>query len=457
MKRTRGTGTIERRIIGGKCVYCARMPDAERKLLGKFDTLREAAAALDHVMKLAASGRVSVARKLADYGLTVFDAREKEGYRSVRDSRSAWRQHVMDWPPAQLDLSEVRRKHVLEWVRGLRAKGLARQSIVNALNTLRAVFRAAVDAELAESNPCDGVAVKREARTEETSTWLSLDELARVFWSVDLPAKHLIAFASATGLRQGEMIALLAADVHLTGPAPHVVVRYGSPGKPTKSGRIRKVPLLPLALAAAQSWAQLRTPAEHGSPQYFFSSVRGGPRDKGHPVGRHALWAGWMAAAGIARTVRWHDLRHTCATLLLTGAFGPPWSMEAVKEMLGHSSITVTERYAKATGSLAEAAAALTHQRPTQPTSATFSQPAALRNSADLQGFQSHLRESNSRPTVYEASGKPSAINQLGADGGLAVALLRRAAVTGDVPRAAVEWAAALLDAAERGDVRRPA
>jgi len=457
MKRARGTGTIERRMIGGQVVYCARMPDAERKLLGKFGTLREAAAALDHVMALAAAGRVAVARKLGDYGLTVLDVREKEGYRSVRDSRSMWRSHVLPWPAAQLDIGDIRRKHVLEWTRSLRAKGLARQSVVNALTTLRAVFRAAVDSELVAANPCDGVAIKREGRTEEASTWLSLDELARVFWASDLPAKHLIAFAAATGLRQGEMIALLEADVHL-GAAPHVVVRFGSPGRPTKSGRIRKVPLLPLALAAAQSWSRLRTPAEHGSPQYFFSSTRGGPRDKGHPVGRHALWAGWMAAAGITRTVRWHDLRHTCATLLLTGAFGPPWSMEAVKELLGHSSIVVTERYAKATGSLAEAAAELTHRRPTQPTSAPSREPAALHNSADLQGFQSHLRESNSRPTVYETNGKASTISQLSGDSGLAVALLRRAALIGDVPRSAVEWAAHLLDAAERGEtVRRPA
>ena len=36
--------------------------------------------------------------------------------------------------------------------------------------------------------------------------------------------------------------------------------------------------------------------------------------------------------------IRFHDLRHTCATLLLTKAIHP----KIVQEMLGHSSITIT-------------------------------------------------------------------------------------------------------------------
>jgi integrase len=44
--------------------------------------------------------------------------------------------------------------------------------------------------------------------------------------------------------------------------------------------------------------------------------------------------------------VRWHDLRHTCASFLLSGAVGRRWSMAELKEMLGHASVTTTERYA---------------------------------------------------------------------------------------------------------------
>jgi len=52
----------------------------------------------------------------------------------------------------------------------------------------------------------------------------------------------------------------------------------------------------------------------------------------------------WLRAAGIERRVRWHDLRHTCASSLVAGWWGRQWSLEEVREMLGHSSVLVTER-----------------------------------------------------------------------------------------------------------------
>ncbi len=57
-------------------------------------------------------------------------------------------------------------------------------------------------------------------------------------------------------------------------------------------------------------------------------------------------WKKWLRAAGDHRRVRWHDLRHTCASFLLSGVVGRRWSMAELKEMLGHASVTTTERYA---------------------------------------------------------------------------------------------------------------
>lgn len=53
-----------------------------------------------------------------------------------------------------------------------------------------------------------------------------------------------------------------------------------------------------------------------------------------------------VAQAVFARHVRFHDLRHTCASHLVMGSWGRPWRLEEVRQMLGHSSITATERYA---------------------------------------------------------------------------------------------------------------
>lgn len=55
---------------------------------------------------------------------------------------------------------------------------------------------------------------------------------------------------------------------------------------------------------------------------------------------------GLRTRAGVQRPVRFHDLRHTCASHLVMGSWGEPWSLEAVREFLGHGSIAVTQRYA---------------------------------------------------------------------------------------------------------------
>jgi integrase len=59
---------------------------------------------------------------------------------------------------------------------------------------------------------------------------------------------------------------------------------------------------------------------------------------------------GWRQRLGIETQARFHDLRDTAATHLLSGTWGPAWSMTDVSKHLGHSSIAVTEqRYAHLT------------------------------------------------------------------------------------------------------------
>jgi hypothetical protein len=65
----------------------------------------------------------------------------------------------------------------------------------------------------------------------------------------------------------------------------------------------------------------------------------------------------WVRAAWIERRVRWHDLRHMCASSLVAGWWGRRWSLEEVREMLGHSSVLVTERYAHFAESAIDSAA----------------------------------------------------------------------------------------------------
>ena len=441
MRRKPGTGTIESRLRNGIVTYFARLPTIDRASVGCYASRHEAEAALDEGLKLLAAGELRQSKLLGAYGLDVIDRRELEGIRNVADERRRWRSYVLPWECASWHVDAVRRRHVAEWARGLRGKNLAGQTMANAVNLLRAVFRSAIDDELAEVNPCQDFTIKRQGRTVEASTWLTLEELAGLIYSADVEGGHLIAFAAGTGLRQGELRALLARDVHLDGATPHIDVRYGSPGKPTKSGKIRRVPLFGLARAAAASWALRRTTAGQQGPEYYWSTSTGCVRQKGHVTGRDlATWRAWLQAAGITRTVRWHDLRHTCATLLLRGdlSSGHKWRLEDVKDLLGHSSLSVTERYAQACGALSEDAARRSQTEATKPTGDS---PSPLNSS--------RLRDLNSRPTVYESGGIPSRDEALRSAVGAATALLTRSDSCGDVPRRVVDAAAELVEAIE--------
>jgi integrase len=53
---------------------------------------------------------------------------------------------------------------------------------------------------------------------------------------------------------------------------------------------------------------------------------------------RNRSFARLLKRAGLPPTTRFHDLRHTCATLLLSSNVNP----KIVSEMLGHSSIAIT-------------------------------------------------------------------------------------------------------------------
>lgn len=65
-----------------------------------------------------------------------------------------------------------------------------------------------------------------------------------------------------------------------------------------------------------------------------------------HRDGYDAGWARVLRLAGITRRVRFHDLRHTCASHLVQGTWGRVWTLAEVRTVLGHGSVRLTERYA---------------------------------------------------------------------------------------------------------------
>src|SRR4029077_18516866 len=90
--------------------------------------------------------------------------------------------------------------------------------------------------------------------------------------------------------------------------------------------------------------------AANDADAFVFTAPAGGPLR--HNLFYQRAFRPALRRAGLADGLRFHDLRHTCAALLIAQGAHP----KAMQERLGHSSITVTlDRYGHLFPSLDEA------------------------------------------------------------------------------------------------------
>ena len=145
----------------------------------------------------------------------------------------------------------------------------------------------------------------------------------------------LFTVAACTGLRLGELVALRWRDADLEGGVL-IVSRSISAGQETstKSRRARTVPLAEQAIAELR---RLRERDHFGSREDYVFCRPDGERLDGSSV-RYRFNRAQKEAQ--VRVRRFHDLRHTFGSLAIRR-----FDLVAVKEMMGHSALTTTERY----------------------------------------------------------------------------------------------------------------
>lgn len=152
--------------------------------------------------------------------------------------------------------------------------------------------------------------VKRLAENNQRTVYLGMAEVKTLADAASENVRAAIWIAMLTGCRRGEVLKLTAADIG----RDTIKLQAGN----TKTLRYREVPIVP----ALRPWLKyLPLPINFEGLKTGFRRAR--------------------EAAGMPH-VHFHDLRHSCATLLLQ--LGTP--MEVVREVLGHTSIKTTERYA---------------------------------------------------------------------------------------------------------------
>lgn len=353
-------GSIDARPSKGGIRYRLRGRVAGTMItVGSFATVGEAQAASKAAARIhgALPKGLTVGTWIGEY---IADLARMGRHRDVETIRARLDRYVAPHRLASMLLSSVHTKQIRSWMhdvaqmkatRGKRVgEPLARQTISNALTTLSACFEQAVNAGKITANPCHGVRPPRDApRTSEQWRPLTLDELACLRRARGtLPEKAWTAFtiAAHTGLRAGELWGLRWQDVLALDDARNAKIRVcRSFTKPTKGNRVRTVPLLPPARDALLTWRNAGG-ATSIAGLVFPSSTTGEMHTKGYD----ADWSKrWRRKLGVREGVRFHDLRHTYGTCLLSGEWGHAWPLEAVQAAMGHASRVTTERYAKFT------------------------------------------------------------------------------------------------------------
>jgi integrase len=245
-------------------------------------------------------------------------------------------------------LDEITRERVEEFTSSLVNKKLSKDTVRLILATFRKILNKAQGSRLITSNPATRLGeFYRQAPTRHREIEpLTEVEVIKFLEAVRQHSpQHFAIFLTAihTGLRSGELAGLQWGDFDENGK--FLTVRRGIVrGKInlTKSGKIRKVDVSDSLLAALLDLRRKRKEAlladgknELPATDWIFPNQDGGFQDLKNLKKRH--FQKCLEKAGLRR-IRFHDLRHTFASLLIQN--GEP--LTYIKEQLGHSSIKIT-------------------------------------------------------------------------------------------------------------------
>jgi integrase len=232
---------------------------------------------------------------------------------------------------ADLDALAVR-----EWLAGLVGGGLSAKRARKAHQVLAQVLDAAVDGGKLARNVAAGVKLPKVQRRE--MHFLDAVQVEALADAIDPRYPTLVRVAAYTGLRPCELVALrvgrlnlLRGTVRVAEAAPEVAGRLEWGGVKTHEARTVRLPRF-----LCDELAAYLAGRPHGREDLVFTAPLGGPLRESKFVPGYFKPA--VRAVGLPATVRFYDLRHTAASLLIReGA-----SVKAVQRQLGHATASIT-------------------------------------------------------------------------------------------------------------------
>lgn len=258
---------------------------------------------------------------------------------SWRRDESYLRNHVLP-KFGNFAVGRIRRSHVQDWVQEMCQKGLAPATIKECFRIARSILEEAVDQRLIAESPCRRISLPRIENREQL--YLEPDEVERLVDHIEPLFQPLIYSAVYLGCRWGELVGLkpdnlnlLKRQVRIVGTLEEVqgLPRYVEETKTRASRRTLSVPPFLCDMLAEHLGAV-------GNKEFVFIGERGGLLRRSNFRRRH--WMPAVEATLLPKGLRFHDLRHTCASILISQGAHP----KEIQARLGHASITTTmDRY----------------------------------------------------------------------------------------------------------------
>ena len=206
-------------------------------------------------------------------------------------------------------------------------------SVERKVSTIRSFFSYLVRKGLATQNPAK--LVRTPKKEKHLPVFLSVDE---VFNLVDVKDSEknplrvrdraILELLYSSGLRVSELAGATLADLSMG----EAIMRVRG-----KGNKERIVPVGSKALSALGEYLDIRGTLKPASDRIFLNSRGGGitTRSLARIIKKYGL------VSGISKNVSPHVLRHSFATHLLAGGA----DLRAIQEMLGHASLSTTQRY----------------------------------------------------------------------------------------------------------------
>ena len=238
--------------------------------------------------------------------------------------------------PALSDLRDLRTADFRAWLATLGTDGLSRTSSARALSVVRGFFRRLAREGLVENAALTTLRTPKIPRSvpkalaadEAVEAIARVEDLAEEPW-IGKREMAVLSLLYGCGLRIGEALSLTRDNAPRPGQEALSVTGKGN--------KQRHVPLLPVVTAAIQDYLKA-CPFTLKPQGPLFVGARG------KALGARRIQdrvADLRAALGLPATATPHALRHSFATHLLAGG----GDLRAIQELLGHASLSTTQRY----------------------------------------------------------------------------------------------------------------